>query len=180
MVRFAVTAVSAMVLAGVVSAGLALAQGPAQAPAETPVTEAPAVAASAIRDGDAVVLSRGEWRCISSRLDRFAESKSSRIIIPVLDCPVAQEDAPAAQPDAKGLSLDFQATRGISARRAYRGLLIVSRDELDCLITLRDAEVAAAAAPAAVTRSRSVALPPSTTVTLDLAAAKCQTPATQP
>lgn len=175
MVRFAVSALSAVALAGVVSAGLAFAQTPAPAPAASPPT--PPAVASTIRDGDAVTLSPGEWRCISSRLDRFAESTSSRVIIPVLDCPVAQEDAPSAPAEARGLSLDFQATRGLSSRRAYRGLLIVSKDELDCLIALRDAKVGAAApAPAGGTRGLA---PPRTAVTLDLGAETCRTAASE-
>ncbi len=181
MVRFAGAALSGIALvgfavAGIASAGLVHAQTPVEAPAATP--SAPPPASATIRAGDEVVLSPGEWRCISSRLDRFAASESSRIIIPVLDCPAAQDGAPSAPSESRGLSLDFQATRGLSARRAYRGLLIVSREELSCLITLRDAEVAAAPAPGA--RTRSAAAPPEAAVTLDLAAAKCRAPARRP
>lgn len=101
-----------------------------------------------------VRLERDQWTCLASRLQRYEASQAPTIFIPLVRC--------AAKPgaaEAQALTDTLRATNDITlsaqpsaqasgGSQAYLGSLRLTREQLACLIKIRDAVVPTPAAGA--------------------------------
>jgi hypothetical protein len=124
-------------------AGLALAlvlTGPANAQAQV----------SLALGAPTVTLEREQWTCLASRLQRYQASQAPTIFIPLVGCATKPSAA-----DAQALTDTLRATNDITlssqssgGSQAYLGSLRLTREQLACLIKIRDAVVPMPAAGA--------------------------------